>query len=321
MFENYAAYLIGIYFIAVTILFLFPRILHGRRTFTISNKLITPGAMKIIAHRGGKEFFNENSLSAFSESLKNGVFGLELDVFSTKDKQMVVLHDRCLFNATGQDQNIDEVKYDEICNYKTQYKNQRQEVEKPPLFEDVLKLTVNKNVMINIDIKSDKDEDIVSVCDLIQKYDCQTKVVVGCIMNENCKTIIKKMNLHIPTFFNRRECLLFFAGLFLGFLPFIPFQNDVVEVPFNFSDMEDDRFLNSSIGKVLFKILNFCLPVFRFFNRHMNRRGIPVIYWTLNCQKDWQTAINTFANGIITDCPTELKQFVVEKNRITENSD
>lgn len=310
MLDNIFTYMAGIYLLGYTLIFFFPNLLHRKRTHHLSQRIIKRGITKLLSHRGGKEFFNENSLSAFENSCNQGTFGIELDVFSSRDKKMVVLHDRSLVNATGQNENIDEIDYEQIRPYKTQFDSQIKSMEKPPLFEDVLKLLFQTNLMINIDIKSDKDEDIFHVCELIRKHGFERRVVLGCIMNENCKTIIKELGLQIPTFFNRKECMLYFVGFFLGVLPFIPFHNDVIEIPFNFSDMQGDDLDNSMLTKVGFTVFNFFIPLLKFFNRHMNRRGIPVIYWTLNTEKDWETAITTAANGIITDFPDQLRRYL-----------
>jgi glycerophosphoryl diester phosphodiesterase len=314
MLDNFFTYVIGLYLTVYLLLFFFPRLLHRRRTFRVSHSLINHASMKILSHRGGKEFFNENSRSAFHDSKTRGLYGVELDVFSTKDNKLVVLHDLSLSRATGQEIDVHTLNYEQIVHYKEQFPNQLDDSERPPLFEEVLRMLQPTCLMVNVDIKSDRDEDVIHVCEVIQKYGFEDRVVLGCIMNENCKSIVKEMGLNIPTFFNRRECILFFLGFFSGLLPFIPFRNDVVEVPFNFSDMQDDKMSTSLWGKTAFAVLNYLLPLLRFFNRHMNRRGIPVIYWTLNCEKDWDTAIMTAANGIITDHPHRLSRFLSERN-------
>lgn len=314
MFETAVTFLFGIYSFVYLMIFFYPSLIHRRRKYEISQKIIRRTSPKVISHRGGKEFFNENSISSFKHSKSIGTFGVELDVFSTKDKQLIVLHDRSLLNSTGQNQNVDELNYDQIQKYHKQYNNQTLIDEKPPLFEDILKLLKSTDLMVNIDIKSDKDDDIIGVCDLIEKHGFESRVVIGCIMNQNCKIIIKSRNLDIPTFFNRKECILFFAGYLTGLLPFIPFQNDVLEIPFCLSDMKEDEIEQSFVGKIMFGVFNFFMPLLKFFNRHMNKRGIPVIFWTLNNEKDWENSILTATNGIMTDFPEKLSLFLEKKN-------
>lgn len=47
----------------------------------------------VIGHRGSRGLQPENSLTAFAEALRQGAGGLEMDLFITKDGQVVVTHD------------------------------------------------------------------------------------------------------------------------------------------------------------------------------------------------------------------------------------
>ncbi|MCC7259842.1 MAG: hypothetical protein IT567_02275 [Alphaproteobacteria bacterium] len=54
--------------------------------------------MRIYGHRGcrGKPGISENSIAAFRAAMEGGADGIELDVFSTTDNQLVVFHDETL---------------------------------------------------------------------------------------------------------------------------------------------------------------------------------------------------------------------------------
>ena len=57
--------------------------------------------MKLIAHRGlTNENIKENTLEAFINAIENNYDGIELDIRLTKDKKIVVLHDK-LINRTS----------------------------------------------------------------------------------------------------------------------------------------------------------------------------------------------------------------------------
>jgi len=49
-------------------------------------------------------------------------------------------------------------------------------------------------------------------------------------------------------------------------------------------------------------------------NSHLKKRGIKVFYWVLNDQEYWQYAIDLGADGVITDCPSELSSFLEKTN-------
>lgn len=50
----------------------------------------------ILAHRGGMEEFEENTLGAFRSSYEKGIRGFEVDIRMTKDGVLVILHDDTL---------------------------------------------------------------------------------------------------------------------------------------------------------------------------------------------------------------------------------
>ena len=47
----------------------------------------------VIAHRGNPTIFQENTLEGFRSLLSTNADGFELDIFLTKDEQLVVFHD------------------------------------------------------------------------------------------------------------------------------------------------------------------------------------------------------------------------------------
>lgn len=55
-----------------------------------------PERIELVAHRGGRGLFPENTLAAFREAIALGVDALELDVAVTQDGMPVVSHDPCL---------------------------------------------------------------------------------------------------------------------------------------------------------------------------------------------------------------------------------
>lgn len=55
----------------------------------------------VVAHRGDLEHFPENTLSAFESAIDLGADAIELDVFLTKDGELVVVHDHILERTTN----------------------------------------------------------------------------------------------------------------------------------------------------------------------------------------------------------------------------
>ena len=127
---------------------------HSGRTEPVSlmdlRKLKRPG---IIAHRGYRAKYPENTLTAFSAALDAGVDMIELDVLLSKDRKMVVIHDPALERTTNGKGPVGERTLAELKEldagswFDPQFAGER-----VPTLEDVLDL-VDGQVPVNIEIK------------------------------------------------------------------------------------------------------------------------------------------------------------------------
>ena len=86
-------------------------------------------------------------MKAFKNAIANN-YGIELDVRITKDKQVVVFHDKNLLRVCGIKKKIANQTYENLKKYKLYKSNQH-----IPLFKDVLKL-VDGKVPILVEIKN-----------------------------------------------------------------------------------------------------------------------------------------------------------------------
>ncbi|MGD1867043.1 MAG: glycerophosphodiester phosphodiesterase [Phormidesmis sp.] len=68
----------------------------------------------ILGHRGVPEEHQENTMAGFKRAVELGIDGVELDVFLTKDKQLVVFHDLDTQRLTGVPGIITEMTWPEI---------------------------------------------------------------------------------------------------------------------------------------------------------------------------------------------------------------
>ncbi|MCW6168758.1 MAG: glycerophosphodiester phosphodiesterase [Thermoplasmatales archaeon] len=74
--------------------------------------------MKIIAHRGFRKNYPENTIPAFVDAFRIGSDAVELDVHFTKDKKIVVFHDFNLKRLLGVDAEINDLDLDTIKRYR-----------------------------------------------------------------------------------------------------------------------------------------------------------------------------------------------------------
>jgi glycerophosphoryl diester phosphodiesterase len=111
----------------------------------------------IIAHRGFRAKYPENTLIAFQAALNAGVTMIELDVTHTRDGELVVMHDNTLDRTTNGcgpviDYSLKEVKkLDAGSWFNPIFASQH-----VPDLEEVLDL-INGKVLVNIEIKPHTD--------------------------------------------------------------------------------------------------------------------------------------------------------------------
>ena len=120
-----------------------------------------------IAHRGLHKGFivPENSMAAFKKALQKG-YGIELDVRVTKDRQVVVYHDKNLSRVSQSKKKIKNNTYAVLKTFSLY-----QTTQKIPLLSEVLEL-VDGQVPIVIEMKNYEDVGIFeeAVYDVVKEY-------------------------------------------------------------------------------------------------------------------------------------------------------
>jgi glycerophosphoryl diester phosphodiesterase len=126
---------------------------------------------KIIAvgHRGAAGLEPENTLLSFRKAVELGVDQIELDVRLSKDGRIVVLHDETLERTTGISGPVSGYTYSEI-NEADAGKGER-----VPLLEDVFKAVKESTVTVQIELKAQIGEAVVS---LIKIFNFENRVCV-----------------------------------------------------------------------------------------------------------------------------------------------
>ena len=71
-------------------------------------------AVEIIAHRGASHDAPENTLAAVSLGWKRNADAVEVDVYLSKDNQVVVIHDKNTKRTTGHDGLVREMNWAQL---------------------------------------------------------------------------------------------------------------------------------------------------------------------------------------------------------------
>ena len=78
----------------------------------------TQHKLVVIAHRGSHLKFPENTLAAYEEAIKEGADYVEIDLRTTKDGHLVIMHDESTTRMTGIKGDIKDLNYSDIRDLK-----------------------------------------------------------------------------------------------------------------------------------------------------------------------------------------------------------
>ncbi|MBE6641105.1 MAG: hypothetical protein E7619_05920 [Ruminococcaceae bacterium] len=131
---------------------------------------------RVCAHRGFKTIAPENSLPALGAAVAMGAEEVEFDLWYTKDKEIVSIHDSTLDRVSDGTGKVVEHTYEELTklDFGVKY-GERFKGLHIIKFEDILKKLACHCIM-NVHIKSCDEEVFRKIIALIDKYDCRKYV-------------------------------------------------------------------------------------------------------------------------------------------------
>lgn len=254
-------------------------------------RVFQDGRFWAIAHRGFSGRYPENTMAAFEAAAKLPIDALELDVHSSRDGRIVVIHDATLDRTTDRTGRVFDQNWDSLRHVDAGFSFDRdQNGTFPfrgtgigiPLLEDVFKAFPNMNYVIEIKQTLPAIEE--PIYRLIKKYRLEEKVVVA---SEHTEPLLRFRSLapSIPTNFSAQESIAFYNlyRLFLG--NFFKGNGDALQIPPRF---RGDQVVTPS----------FC--------RLAKKKGIVIHVWTVNDPEEMKQLIEYGVDGIITDFPDRL---------------
>jgi glycerophosphoryl diester phosphodiesterase len=255
----------------------------------------------VIAHQGGDGLFPSNTLYAFQEAAKLGVDVLELDIHSSQDGELVVIHDDTVERTTNGTGNVSDLTLAELKDLDAGYdwSPERKGESFPYRGKGITIPTLGEifqefpDYRINIEIKQETPSIARPLCDLIQKYEKQEQVLVVSFsdkaMNEfreACPNVVTAgAPGEIRTFYIFHR--LFLAGLYRPYA-------DAFQVP-EYQGEEDTNSLHI---------------VTKRFVQDAQRKNIEVHVWTVDETEDMKRLIDLGVDGIITDRPDRLLELL-----------
>lgn len=178
-----------------------------KETVSISTSSVNDlSNIKMIAHRGLSAIAPENTVASIKAACDAGYYGVEYDVQLTKDGVWVVSHDSNLKRMTGENVKISET--DLIDLEKIVYNNGAN-IEKYdgiviPTLDEVLAVVSNYDIVSVIEIKTDNEDKVDELMDLVKQYKLLKKVRI-ISFNEAPLKKVKELNSKIPTSYLTHE--------------------------------------------------------------------------------------------------------------------
>ncbi|MEL1230653.1 MAG: glycerophosphodiester phosphodiesterase [Candidatus Neomarinimicrobiota bacterium] len=137
-----------------TIAFCFLVLIKHRFFWKVPGRLrFTDPKPFLIAHRGFKKSFSENSMGSFLDAQAHGFQWIEIDVISTKDKEVICSHNFDLEKETVGRGYITESNYDTLKAIIAEHNIHIEGENILPKLVDVFK-QLDPNIKVNIEVKS-----------------------------------------------------------------------------------------------------------------------------------------------------------------------
>jgi glycerophosphoryl diester phosphodiesterase len=241
-------------------------------------------SIEITGHRGSKVRAPENTLSALKQAIAESADYAEIDVQTTADGVVVLLHDADLMRVASVNRRLRDINYPELSSidagswFAPEFSSER-----IPTLQEAIDLARGR-IKLNIELKFTWPDPTLAekVGDIIQRNGFVSECVVS------------SLNFHALTEIKQE-----FPELKTGFI--------VLQAVGNLSRMEAD-FLSISAGRATSRLV-----------RDVHRRGEKIHVWTVNDLNNVISMIEIGADNIITDYPREVRRFLNAWNELSDS--
>jgi len=245
----------------------------------------------VMAHQGGDGLRPSNTLCAFKNAVKLGVDVLEMDVHSTKDGEIVIMHDKTVDRTTNGTGPIQSFTLAELKQLDAGYHWTEDDGQSFPFRgQGIVVPTLNEvfalfpEMAMNIEIKQSEPSIAEPLCQMIRAYGMEEKVLVASFKAEAIKEFRRACpEILTTTVENEVRILYGLSMVYLGRIYSPPAE--ALQVPEYEGDIHVviERFVEAAHG-----------------------RNMEVHVWTVNDISDMQRMLDLGVDGIITDYPDQL---------------
>lgn len=114
----------------------------------------TKRTTKVWAHRGASGYRPENTLEAFELAIRQGADGIELDVHTSVDGELIVMHDENVDRVTDGTGLIKDMTLAQLKELKVSTPAEPSGIYHIPTLAEVLELMRTTDMMVNIELKN-----------------------------------------------------------------------------------------------------------------------------------------------------------------------
>ena len=134
----------------------------------------------VIGHRGNPTQAMENSMSSYKKAYENGADVFEIDVYITKDKEIVIMHDNTITRTTNYtgSTTIANMTLAEIQSYYLLNLNGTVSTEKVPTVRELCEYFFDKDIRIFVEFKSGTNETIKKTLDIFKEFNMEDRIDV-----------------------------------------------------------------------------------------------------------------------------------------------
>ncbi|MBI1766498.1 MAG: hypothetical protein HYR56_34255 [Acidobacteria bacterium] len=231
----------------------------------------------IIAHRGASAYAPENTLRAFQLAIEQGAQMIELDLHTTRDGQVVVIHDETLDHTTNFKGRVDRLTLAEIK------RADAGQGERVPTLDEVLDLTSGK-LRLYLEIKDPRAA--VPTLQTIRARHCQGEMLLASFDLE----LMRQLGNEV------RDVEL---GVILGSESLNPLARYREAFPW--------LALRTLNYQVLCMQVELC---YGYLARRVKASGKRLYVWTADRERQFARMVNRNVDGIVTNHPDRLRDFL-----------
>jgi glycerophosphoryl diester phosphodiesterase len=156
--------------------------------------LAVAAVKEIIAHRGSSADRPENTMSSAIRAIEAGATAIEIDLRTTLDGHLVILHDSSVARTTDGDGNVGDLTLQQIQKLDAGSKfGKLYSGEKIATFEEMLQVAKTSKVCLLLDLKESGSKYAQKIAGLIRQYGISEKIIVGVRSEEQAKEFRKEL--------------------------------------------------------------------------------------------------------------------------------